>query len=64
MTAEFQDNALIMGGSINSDSLLFQSSDADIPFIAGDEYLALKEFTIEGYLGLFSTLLITLQNIW
>ena len=64
MTAEFQDNALIMGGSINIDSLLFQSSDADIPFIAGDEYLALKEFTKEGYLELVSTSLITLQNIW
>ena len=43
MFAEFQADAQIMGRSIDGELLLLLSSDADIPLIAGDDCLALKE---------------------
>ncbi len=45
LTAEFQADSLIMGRSVRGESLLVESSDADIPLIGGDHLVALKEFT-------------------
>ena len=62
ITAEFQADALLMGRSTNGEALIIQSSDADIPIIAGDECLALKEFTLDGKMELVSTCRATLEN--
>mmetsp|Transcript_2837 Transcript_2837/g.5150 ORF Transcript_2837/g.5150 Transcript_2837/m.5150 type:complete len:472 (-) Transcript_2837:1596-3011(-) len=48
MTAEFQADALMMGRSISGVTLMIVSSDADIPIIAGDDCIAIKEFTKDG----------------
>ena len=62
MIAEFQADAVMMGHSVNRQSLMAMTSDADIPCLSGDCCIAVKDFTTDGKIQLVCTSETTLKN--
>ena len=51
-----------MQRSLNKQSFMVMSTDGDIPILAGDHCISMKEFTKDGSITLVSTSLETLQS--
>jgi len=63
-TAEYQADALMMGRAISGETLMVMSSDVDIPIIAGDKCISIKEFTRDGNIEIVSTSKDTINKFW
>ena len=55
LVAEFQADAVMMGQSVAGESLMTMTNDADIPILAGDSCIAIKEYTTNGSIKMVST---------
>jgi hypothetical protein len=64
LRAKFQADAVMVDRLIRGQSVMAMTRDSDIPVIAGDEYLAIKDFSpkADGNLTLVSTCKRTLEN--
>ena len=56
MIAEFQADAVMMGRSVNRQSLMAMTSDADIPCLSGGGCIAVKDFTTDRKIQLVCTM--------
>jgi hypothetical protein len=63
LKAKFQADAAIIGRFINGETLMAITNDSDMPILAGDEFIALKEYTRDGKMTLVSTSKHTLQQL-
>ena len=61
LKAKFQADAAIIGRFVNGKTLMAITSDSDMPIVAGDSFIALKDFTKDGKMTLVSTSKDTLQ---
>lgn len=48
LKAKFQADAVIIGRFLNKESLMALTNDSDIPIVAGDDFIAIKEYTKDG----------------
>ena len=62
MIAEFQADAVMMGRSVNRQSLMAMTSNTDIPCLSGDCCIAVKDFTMDGKIQLVCMSETTLKN--
>ena len=63
LLAEFQANAVMMGRVVSGTSMMVMTNDADIPILAGDSCVTVKEYTKDGAVELVTTSRATLEYI-
>jgi hypothetical protein len=62
LKAKFQADAAIIGRFLTKETLLALTNDSDIPIVAGDDFIAIKEYSKDGRMTLVSTSRDTLVN--
>ena len=62
LKAKFQADAVIIGRFVNKETLMAMTNDSDMPIVAGDDFIAIKEYTKEGNITIVSTSKTTLAK--
>ena len=62
LKAKFQADAVIVGRYLNKQSLMALTNDSDIPIVAGDDFIAIKDYVKEGKITIVSTSKATLTK--
>ncbi|KAL7428460.1 hypothetical protein ACHAXH_002655 [Discostella pseudostelligera] len=62
LKAKFQADATIIGRFLNKETLMALTNDSDMPIVAGDDFIAIKEYTKEGNITIVSTSKATLTK--
>jgi hypothetical protein len=61
LKAKFQADAVIIGRFLNKESLMAMTTDSNIPIVAGDDFIAIKEYAKDGKITIVSTSKATLS---
>ena len=62
LKAKFQADAVIIGRFLNNETIMALTNDSDIPIVAGDDFIAIKEYTRDGKFTIVSTSKATIKN--
>lgn len=62
LKAKFQVDAAIIGRFLNKETLMALTNDSDMPIVAGDDFIAIKEYAKEGKITIVSTSKATLTK--
>ena len=62
LKANFQADAAIIDRFLNKEAIMAITRDSDMPIIAGDDFMAIKDFTKDGSMTMVSTSKATLEN--
>ena len=63
LKASFQADAAIVQRFLSKESLMAFTNDSDIPIVAGDDFIAVKEYKMDGKMTLVSTCKTTLERV-
>ena len=62
LKAKFQADAVIIGRFLNNETIMALTNDSDIPIVAGNDFIAIKEYTRDGKFTIVSTSKATIKN--